>query len=161
MDDQGTNRESGGMRFRKLRIAWSVAWGLSCVLLIALWVRSYQWTDKVGRRSANGRTTTFVSNRGSIKLLDDVINLPRKRIPAHGWQLSTGEYYHLAKPPAFEWRTSGNFTVVRVPSWFLVFSLSGLGILPWLRWKYSLRTLLIAITLVAVGLGLVVYVIRK
>jgi hypothetical protein len=29
------------MRFRKLRIAWSVFWGIACVLLIVLWVRSY------------------------------------------------------------------------------------------------------------------------
>ena len=29
------------MRFRKLRIAWSVAWGVVAVLLIVLWVRSY------------------------------------------------------------------------------------------------------------------------
>ena len=29
------------MRFRKLRIAWSVFWGLAAVLLIVLWVRSY------------------------------------------------------------------------------------------------------------------------
>jgi hypothetical protein len=28
------------MRFRNLRIAWSVAWGLLAVLLIVLWVRS-------------------------------------------------------------------------------------------------------------------------
>src|SRR4051794_6882666 len=33
------------MKFRKLRIAWSVFWGLACVLLIVLWVRSYQATD--------------------------------------------------------------------------------------------------------------------
>ena len=31
------------MRFRKLRIAWSVVCGIACVLLIALWVRSYWW----------------------------------------------------------------------------------------------------------------------
>ena len=29
------------MRFRKLRIAWSVAWGVLAVLLCVLWVRSY------------------------------------------------------------------------------------------------------------------------
>ena len=29
------------MRFRKLRIAWSVAWGIVCVLFIVLWVWSY------------------------------------------------------------------------------------------------------------------------
>src|SRR4051812_7318078 len=30
-----------GMRFPKLRIAWSVFCGLACVLLVVLWVRSY------------------------------------------------------------------------------------------------------------------------
>src|SRR4051812_22807060 len=29
------------MRFRKLRIAWSVAWGVAAVLSVVLWVRSY------------------------------------------------------------------------------------------------------------------------
>jgi hypothetical protein len=33
------------MTFRKLRIALSVFWGLACVLVIALWVRSYWWED--------------------------------------------------------------------------------------------------------------------
>ena len=33
------------MRFRKLRIAWSVVWGIACVLLIVLWVRSYWSVD--------------------------------------------------------------------------------------------------------------------
>ena len=33
------------MRFRKLRIAWSVVWGIACVLLIVLWVRSYWQVD--------------------------------------------------------------------------------------------------------------------
>ena len=37
------------MRFRKLRIAWSVVWGLAAVLLIVLWVRSYWWHDCVVR----------------------------------------------------------------------------------------------------------------
>src|SRR3954464_13617438 len=33
------------MRFRKLRLAWSVFWGIACVLLIALWIRSYWHID--------------------------------------------------------------------------------------------------------------------
>jgi hypothetical protein len=33
------------MKYRKLRIAWSVGWGLACVLLIVLWVRSYWRVD--------------------------------------------------------------------------------------------------------------------
>src|SRR6188474_3195978 len=34
----------GRMRFRKLRIAFSAVCGLACVLLAALWVRSY-WRE--------------------------------------------------------------------------------------------------------------------
>jgi hypothetical protein len=33
------------MKFRKLRIAWSVACGILCLLLIVLWVRSYWSSD--------------------------------------------------------------------------------------------------------------------
>jgi hypothetical protein len=33
------------MRYRKLRIAWSVAWGVLAVLLLTLWVRSYGRLD--------------------------------------------------------------------------------------------------------------------
>src|SRR6476620_2384492 len=36
------------LRFRKLRIAWSVFCGLACVLLIVLWVRSYERFTKYG-----------------------------------------------------------------------------------------------------------------
>src|SRR5437763_4883145 len=35
------------MKFRKLKIAWSVFWGLGCVLLVVVWVRSYTWIDEV------------------------------------------------------------------------------------------------------------------
>ena len=35
------------MKYRKLRIAWSVTWGVAAVLLIALWVRSYSVHDVV------------------------------------------------------------------------------------------------------------------
>ena len=34
------------------------------------------------------------------------------------------------------------------------------GVAPWLRWRFSLRTLLIATTLVAVVLGLIVWSVR-
>ena len=42
------------MRFRKLRIAWSVACGIACVLLIVLWVRSYWSCDQVLLRALQG-----------------------------------------------------------------------------------------------------------
>jgi hypothetical protein len=50
---------------------------------------------------------------------------------------------------------------LQIPIWFLA-GLSGvLAATPWIRWihRFSLRTLLIATTLVAVGLGLIVAVV--
>ena len=35
------------MKYRKLRIAWSVVWGIAAVLLIVLWVRSYWLADSI------------------------------------------------------------------------------------------------------------------
>ncbi len=40
-------RYNGVMKHRKLRIAWSVAWGIAGVLLIALWVRSYHSDEDI------------------------------------------------------------------------------------------------------------------
>src|SRR6185295_10739478 len=36
------------MRFRKLRIAFSVACAVVCLLLCVLWLRSYWWRDCLG-----------------------------------------------------------------------------------------------------------------
>ena len=50
--------------------------------------------------------------------------------------------------------------------WSLVFAFAVLAAIPWLsglhwiRWRFSLQTLLIAMTMAAIGLGLIVYVLR-
>jgi hypothetical protein len=48
---------------------------------------------------------------------------------------------------------------VTVPDWFLIGVALALSAAPWIRWsnRFSLRTLLIATTLVAVALGLIVW----
>lgn len=35
------------MKYRKLRMGWSVGWGVVVVMLCVLWVRSYWWIDTV------------------------------------------------------------------------------------------------------------------
>jgi hypothetical protein len=54
------------MRFRKLRIAWSVALGILAVLLIVLWVRSYQTFDRVSGRLAGRTSAICVSYAGGL-----------------------------------------------------------------------------------------------
>jgi hypothetical protein len=54
-----------------------------------------------------------------------------------------------------------NHISVEFPNWFLALFLFALAMAPLLVPRFSLRTLLIATTLVAVGLGLAIYVARK
>jgi hypothetical protein len=53
-----------------------------------------------------------------------------------------------------------NATGLMVPHWFGVLIFAGLAGLPCLRWRFTIRTLLIATTLVAVVLGLIVFATR-
>ena len=54
------------MRFRKLRIAWSVFWGLAAVLLIVLWVRSNQISDRLHGRLWGNRAFLLTAKEGRI-----------------------------------------------------------------------------------------------
>jgi len=48
-----------------------------------------------------------------------------------------------------------------IPDWLLVLGGAVFAVAPWLRWRFSLRTLLITTTLIAVLLGFAVYAARK
>jgi len=48
-----------------------------------------------------------------------------------------------------------------IPIWLPILLLASLAVVPWMRWQFSLRTLLVATTLVAVVLGLAFYAARK
>jgi hypothetical protein len=144
------------MKYRKLRIAWSVAWGIACLLLIALWVRSYWWVEQLPVPVPGNQVIGLATMPGVYAV---VINPQWGRAPwarlsnsADEW-LSLGGYDHS--------RIWGYFgaqaTAVIIPFWFSVLIAAGIATIPWLSWRFSLRMLLIAMTLVAVGLGLAVY----
>jgi hypothetical protein len=141
------------MRFRKLRITWSVGWGVACVLLIVLWVRSYSWVD-IANQVMGHRVTSM---KGKI-FVDENFFLIAK------WRSTNVQ--HISRP--FDLVTFSGHDLVFTPTysginiryWNLLLFASVLAVTPWLpyhRWRFSLRTVLIATTLVAVVLGIVVY----
>jgi hypothetical protein len=152
------------MRFRKLRIAWSVAWGIACVLLIVLWVRSYWWVDTVSVNtlsrgwaaditSWDGRLrfsaydkmpmTTLWEWRGTSE------DVERRFLKA---QMEVEIYRAHIFNRAFCFTADPN-VIVHVPQCIPVFVFASLSIIPLVTWRFSLRTLLIATTLVAAVLG--------
>src|SRR3954463_13448650 len=56
------------MRFRKLRIMWSVAFVVACALVTALWVHSYHSRDFGGLKLFHARYISFDSKGGLLKL---------------------------------------------------------------------------------------------
>jgi hypothetical protein len=153
------------MRFRKLRIAWSVTCGIACVLLIVLWVRSYTRRDR-WETPANSTTVSVESTLGRVSVF---------HAPGDGtwtWHKSTepDDTYLFGAEKEQAWHTGfAGFAVYttfghrtfRVPHWFFVLVSALAAAAPWIRWRFSLRTLLVAATLVAVVLGLVAYAARK
>src|SRR4051794_40185730 len=60
------------MTYRKLRIAWSVGWGVICVLLTVMWARSSRRFDQLTCQCGSAQTYCIVSCRGKI----GVVRLP-------------------------------------------------------------------------------------
>jgi hypothetical protein len=155
---------------RYLRNAFSAVCGVVCLMLIVLWVHSYWWNDLLfvqSSRSAIEFTSVrgrfgctawdYVPKSGSGK----IVYAPEwiGDIPSRSWK------YYESRTPKWIWfppRAPATSTLFGMPFWcptliaalFSVLSLYGL------RPQFSLRTLLIATTLVAVGLGLMVYAMK-
>jgi len=170
---------------RYLRIAVSAVCIVACVLLIGLWVRSYWRMDQLIRRVSTtdyvAYTTIqgqFVFGRSNDPILRAMFkqNWTRRGFAMKDWGAALSgpvAYFPATAPgphdselmrlPRFSSRpfvitTPGtSYYEVIVPYWLIVLSTASLAALPRIPWRFSLRTLMIATTLVAFLLGLVVY----
>jgi hypothetical protein len=151
------------MRFRKLRIAWSVAWGIACVLLIVLWVRSLNRIDCLTWHYNNAEALLVRTNPGIVTVATFVDRpAPSSVVRQVGRAWMTGWFESMMIRGGkmswwFEAASTSTFRSASAPDWFLILICCGLGSIPWLRWRFTLRTLLIATTLVAAVLGLIVW----
>jgi hypothetical protein len=143
---------------RYLRITWTVFCGIACVLLIALWARSYWWMDGVIAPLSKSTTLVMSSGGGVLGVwINDAasINIP--------WQFHSQSRQTMLdkigsrkiRPPEF----GISYRHLELPHGLFVLAAAVLATLPWVR-RFSLRTLLIAMTLVAVVLGAIVYATR-
>ena len=157
------------MKYRKLRIAWSVAWGVAFLILTALWTQDggvYLHGYLPGVSSFAITSWCFPGSIWTDTISVGVI---------YGWHAQNGAQWEIGrialimgeKPEGFYLSFDPNSSglVALIPHWFLALAFVASALLPWtptisrLR-RFSLRTLLIATTLVAAGLGLIVCVKR-
>jgi hypothetical protein len=169
MSNPSPNPDAGRMRYRKLRIAWSVFWGLAAILLIALWVRSYVRVDTLDRKTQSGIVTIRLGH-GQLRYMR--FSHPKPAVALDVQQalglregVSTNSANEWSKETisgflGFGWKQVTKYQLeATAPLWPAILLTTALAAAPWLRWfkRFSLRTLLIATTLVAVILGAIVY----
>jgi hypothetical protein len=156
------------MRFRNLRIAWSVMWGALALLLCALWVRSYSVWDGIGGPFPAIKSFVINSCRGTAHTY---LYFPRPQPPISEWYWSKidpmdnrnqGEWASAINnsKTGFSYRSYPGASVsISSPLWFPILVIAAIATAPWLRrsWRFSLRTLLIATTLIALILGVIAY----
>jgi hypothetical protein len=163
----------GGMA-RKLRIAFSAGCGIVCVLLIALWVQSQQKWSQVYFQPSWGFFVAM-SYRGQLLLSASIRQetIKQENLPpgtkVSRWGIKSKRVdwnfiWHPVTPPKSGFAVSlatipGNY-VVCLPTWFSVVTCMAVATLPWILRRFSLRTLLIATTLLAILLGTIVYAVR-
>jgi hypothetical protein len=136
------------MKLRRLKIAVSAASVLACLLLLVLAVRSHRLP--VACEWNGWRKITVWSGFGQIQVT--AFNHTNPNEPLYrGWHSSTfmpGGF----RPWYFQWVDHEIY--IGFPERFPIVVLILLAALPWVHWRYSLRSVFIAITIVAVLLAL-------
>ena len=146
------------MRFRNLRIAFSTTCLLACLLLIALWVRSYWKRTSVeilvtpaNRYYLHSTSGTVVIER-EARVFDGI-----EFLPVYG----RSDYSPLATNAGLKIISDSNGDVhaTSISYWLLLTTNLVLSAAPWIKWstRFSIRTMIIATTLVALGLGVIVW----
>ncbi len=163
------------MRFRKLRIAWSVAWGLAAVLLCVLWARSYWWMDNLYVKVPDPQRNLVISSGlgGTIWYTNQYPSwspvwthtywrTQSNTVAAEMEGLEVNWFYNLYSFEFFSFPAREPYwsRQLILPHWLLIAAFTAIAVAPWIHWRFSLRTLLLATTLVAVVLGLIVWAVR-
>ncbi len=113
------------MKHRRLRIAWSVTWGIVAVLLIALWVRSYWCAEaftqilSTNRQHGWGVKSSARNFPGNIEYCSD--KFTSGSILSTGWRYGywgkTISQMKEEHPIGFKLLWDKDYKTVRIPHW--------------------------------------------
>jgi hypothetical protein len=129
---------------------------MAIVLAIGFWVRSNWYVDEiwVSLPAERGLGVVSANNCASVAIQRRDGDPADYIVGYSGIKLKELHSPRVRSYLGFGAARDGDLSFVIVPYWFLVAVLASA---PWFRWRFSLRTLLVGMTLVAIGLGMVVY----
>ena len=140
-------------RFHRLRVAASLFFVVVLYVLFVFKNSSWMISRNFGPHTAVGvnNAYAYVIHSSHPYALD------RGELP-YGWAISNGPT--TGRRAIFRWTTGVDGTTVTIPFWFFAWLAGICAMLPWVPQRYTLRTLLVATTLVAVALVLLQYAVR-
>ena len=149
--------------FKYLRIAVTALSLTACVLLVALWVQSLSRTDLLEWNITGNAGVAALSYRARADFW-----VGRMSVQLESDRVAFGIYYYPSRvnihsPVRFGFEFMHNSPAptgvasfgIKMPYWFIVLCTVVLAAAPWIKWRFSLRTLLIATALVAAVLGII------
>jgi len=140
-----------GIRFRKLRIALSCASAVICVALALLWIRSYWRYDAL----LSGDGEDFC---GVLSVQGKLIPVLHYHAKLGTWEFTSakiGPKQPVPPWPLLSWAAGPSYVWVAIPHWLLAISFAFTARTSW-RARFSLRSLLLVTTALAIVLGLAV-----
>jgi hypothetical protein len=154
---------------RYLRIAGAVMFALLAWVMTVLWVRSYSRCDLVHSPSVGLRSFSAASNDGVFSCAAYPHDSPNastqwhveseQRMPPLRLVYSDGSKGSFITRLGFVFIHNSALTAVSIPHWSLVVSSFALAAALGLKrlWRFTVRGLLIATTILATALGLAVW----
>ena len=159
---------------RYLQIIVTVLGLTACVLLIALWVRSANAFDSFNRTSDTGHLEVWSChgkvfiNWGAVKTFLPVGDTARRQRLRNAIEQTQAAEIKSFREVFTKWGLSpipetsffgfkwSDWNSLVIPFWFPVALTVSMAAIPWIHWsrRFSLRTLLIGMSLVAVALGM-------
>jgi hypothetical protein len=148
---------------RPLRITVSVGSALCCLLVIVLWVRSYGIRDSaVWPMNNGGMEVNSIKGRLVLFLYSPPISGPEQFRTLHEDITPSDESRVKRDILGFSYYSETSSTNIHIHFLFLALATVAVAGAPWIRWsnRFSLRTLLLATTAIALALGLIIYATR-
>lgn len=140
----------------QLRLATSALSVAACVLIAGLWARSYRRLDEVRIPLPRAYWLSIESVRG--RLVWHTFAAPHLQRANLESTTAESDWARLdAELPPWRWIAAVPYGEAFVmPFWFPTIVTGSLAAAPWLKWRFRLGTMLIATTLLATILGLLV-----
>jgi hypothetical protein len=150
---------------RLIRVSTTVACLSLAAVVMALWLRNFWVADVIWTPLPAASQLTIASADGQIELGISYPSGQRAKLPetTWGWQTYTASQNRAVKV-VVPWKTVIRYrrvwggAVIVLPHWLVFLVPLLVSVVPWIRWsrRFTIRTMLVVTTLVAVVLAMAV-----